>query len=203
MAEKNIPEKELPKIENISKGYLRGISEQGESGKVEFEVLKAAVLAEIEIGGTNLRTGGKILSTLLTHPSAGNAPTANAEWTRFALPFAGSASEIYDSVRVSTIKGCNYTASVRFRTDATAVSVSRWGWMYGSSAVVNAPIVVKKLNETDYVAYSTFKASETAANLRTMNLRGISITGGTYIEFAYHKVEKGNIPTDWSPAAGE
>ncbi|MBV4365009.1 hypothetical protein KSZ87_22750, partial [Bacteroides uniformis] len=51
-----------------------------------------------------------------------------------------------------------------------------------------------------YRAVGTGKTNVGQTFIRVPDINAISITGGTYIEFAYAQFEKGNKATDWTPA---
>lgn len=154
-------------------------------------------VSAIQIGGRNLKRNSKILTGLFRTIGQVVNATPNAEWMRFSIvDFTG---EILQSGSVSVQPGVEYTQSVLFRTDATSVDLN-FSWWNATNGHRLRQAIIEKIGTNLYRAYSTFKTVTNDTTIRCLDIYPISKSGGTYIEFAYHKFELGNKPTDWTEA---
>ncbi|WP_283687560.1 hypothetical protein [Dysgonomonas sp. Marseille-Q5470] len=154
-------------------------------------------VSQIQIGGRNLKRNSKILTGLFRTIGQVVNATPNAEWMRFSIvDFTG---EILQSGSVSVQPGVEYTQSVLFRTDATSVDLN-FSWWNATNGHRLRQAIIEKIGTNLYRAYSTFKTVTNDTTIRCLDIYPISKSGGTYIEFAYHKFELGNKPTDWTEA---
>lgn len=154
-------------------------------------------VSAIQIGGRNLKRNSKILTGLFRTIGQVVNAIPNAEWMRFSIvDFTG---EILQSGSVSVQPGVEYTQSVLFRTDATSVDLN-FSWWNATNGHRLRQAIIEKIGTNLYRAYSTFKTVTNDTTIRCLDIYPISKSGGTYIEFAYHKFELGNKPTDWTEA---
>ncbi|MBF0759541.1 hypothetical protein IR148_00600 [Dysgonomonas mossii] len=154
-------------------------------------------VSAIQIGGRNLKRNSKTLTGLFRTIGQVVNATPNAEWMRFSIvDFTG---EILQSGSVSVQPGVEYTQSVLFRTDATSVDLN-FSWWNATNGHRLRQAIIEKIGTNLYRAYSTFKTVTNDTTIRCLDIYPISKSGGTYIEFAYHKFELGNKPTDWTEA---
>lgn len=154
-------------------------------------------VSAIQIGGRNLKRNSKTLTGLFRTIGQVVNATPNAEWMRFSIvDFTG---EILQSGSVAVQPGVEYTQSVLFRTDATSVDLN-FSWWNATNGHRLRQAIIEKIGTNLYRAYSTFKTVANDTTIRCLDIYPISKSGGTYIEFAYHKFELGNKPTDWTEA---
>lgn len=154
-------------------------------------------VSAIQIGGRNLKRNSKTLTGLFRTIGQVVNATPNAEWMRFSIvDFTG---EILQSGSVAVQPGVEYTQSVLFRTDATSVDLN-FSWWNATNGHRLRQAIIEKIGTNLYRAYSTFKTVTNDTTIRCLDIYPISKSGGTYIEFAYHKFELGNKPTDWTEA---
>lgn len=154
-------------------------------------------VSAIQIGGRNLKRNSKTLTGLFRTIGQVVNATPNAEWMRFSIVYF--TGEILQSGSVAVQPGVEYTQSVLFRTDATSVDLS-FSWWNATNGHRLRQAIIEKIGTNLYRAYSTFKTVANDTTIRCLDIYPISKSGGTYIEFAYHKFELGNKPTDWTEA---
>ncbi|SBV94833.1 hypothetical protein KL86DYS2_10800 [uncultured Dysgonomonas sp.] len=165
-----------------------------QAGQISSVVQK---VDNIQIGGRNLKRNSKTLTGLFKTIGYRVDASPNAEWMRFSIvDFTG---EVLQNESVAVQPGIEYTQSVLFRTDATSVDLS-FSWWNATNGHRLQSAIIEKLGANLYRAYSTFKTSANDTTIRCLDIYPISDSGGTYIEFAYHKFEFGNKPTDWTEA---
>lgn len=165
-----------------------------QAGQISSVVQK---VDNIQIGGRNLKRNSKTLTGLFKTIGYRVDASPNAEWMRFSIvDFTG---EILQNENVAVQPGVEYTQSVLFRTDATSVDLS-FSWWNATNGHRLQSAIIEKLGANLYRAYSTFKTVANDTTIRCLDIYPISDSGGTYIEFAYHKFEFGNKPTDWTEA---
>lgn len=154
-------------------------------------------VSAIQIGGRNLKRNSKTLTGLFKTIGYRVDASPNAEWMRFSIvDFTG---EILQNESVAVQPGVEYTQSVLFRTDATSVDLN-FSWWNATNGHRLRQAIIEKIGTNLYRAYSTFKTVTNDTTIRCLDIYPISKSGGTYIEFAYHKFELGNKPTDWTEA---
>jgi len=153
-------------------------------------------LDNLEIGGRNLIPNSKIgaVHGYPTNPTW----TMNGEWKRTTLPLT-NVNEILENKKIPIEGDVEYTQSIMFRTDATSVNFN-FTFFSDNTGHKTVTTKIEKISGELYRAVGTGKTNAGQTNIRVPDFNNISITGGTYIEFAYAKIEKGNRATDWTPA---
>ena len=92
----------------------------------------------------------------------------------------------------------DYTFSIMCRTDAVSLDVLV-SWFTNETGHNKIKANVTEMGANTYLISCTHKIT-TPIRLRVVDLGYVGTVGGTYIEFRYPKLEKGNTPTAWSPS---
>ena len=122
----------------------------------------------------------------------------NKEWIRTSLPL-NDCTEILENNFVDVLPDTTYTQSLYFRTDADVINFLFTFWAR-SAGHVRVPTKIYHLGDNLYRAVGTGKTKPNQVNMRVPDIIIVDITGGTFIEFAYAKLEKGSQATPWTPA---
>jgi len=104
------------------------------------------------------------------------------------------------------VQGTTYTQTIWFETDATVkdLSTAQITWFTNSGHDVQ-PAIIQKLGQNSYKIVSTYTwPGKTDNNVRLFDIEHLDsafdLSTGTYLKFGKLKLEKGNLPTDWSSA---
>src|SRR5699024_9857446 len=104
------------------------------------------------------------------------------------------------------VQGTTYTQTIWFETNATVkdLSVAQITWYTGAGHDFQ-PAKIQKLGQNSYKVVSTYTwPGKTDNNVRLFDIKQLdlafNLSTGTYLKFGKLKLEKGNLPTDWTPA---
>lgn len=175
-------------------------------------IVKLYDVTDIEIGGRNLLVNTDIdyLNDLSVHNPPSDLTTSIVDkWRRFNITTQLNGHEVVHNHWYTPTDLSTYTFSIECRTDATSLSIPNISLFTNAVGHFNNPTKIIKLSNGHYKITSTFDLSKVPTNytlgtpIRFVDLRTVTTSGATYIEFRYPKLEKGNKSTDWTPSVEE
>ncbi|MDK6355807.1 hypothetical protein QP202_24525, partial [Escherichia coli] len=90
-----------------------------------------------------------------------------------------------------------YTASMIVKTDGK-ISYCEVSYFRVTHNLTVASL--RKINDNTYLIFGTNTTRNDDTQIRFPDFRNLTISSGTYLKLGKYKLERGNIPTDWSPA---
>lgn len=182
--------------------------------------------ARPEIGGTNLLTGtdgrhilqtafsgtwedgswsrfGSAVNTFTVEPANGAFGLGVQRYFSITALSTGVAFGI-SQIKIPFKAGETFTFSVDAATDASAIDFVFCDDPY--YAVSTTSPTVKAINKDGYVRYVfsyTIKPEDVANGTGMFAIKTDRLSGGTYLHIARIKMERGVIPTDWSPSPAD
>lgn len=175
-------------------------------------VIKLYDVTDINIGGRNLLVNTDIdyLNDLNVYNPPSDLTTSIVDkWRRFNITTQLNGHEVVHNHWYTPTDLSTYTFSIECRTDATSLSIPNISLFTNTIGHFNNPTKIIKLSNGHYKITSTFDLSKVPTNytlgtpIRFVDLRTVTTSGATYIEFRYPKLERGNKATDWTPSVEE
>lgn len=144
---------------------------------------------DMNLVDTNLLTNIDSIPTLVTYPNGVKSVNVDG-WQRFVEWEAQEILPEHD-VAFGMQPTETITQSIHIRTDG---EVERLVYTFYSlnSGHRAVEATLKKINEREYIAYGVFTPNA-LEELRSIDIYEINISNGTYVEFAYPRIERGNI----------
>ena len=168
----------------------------------------------IQVGGRNLllNSGGAFTLAVGVTDTTWNESTGKSE---ISLPVTTTADEIliatasFECNYFTLELGGTYTQSITVETDANIIGSESeiiFSWYDNEKSIhIHENAKITSVGEHAYVISSTHTIGESeSGTIRIMDTffltKFFDFTTGTYLRFYHPKIERGNIPTDWTPA---